>query len=76
MGKTFHSNFGLPRKMKKSRPLAAELVSLRPDVIYTAWNRGAVAAANATTTIPIIVGPGGEETLTRLAGNLAHPTEM
>jgi len=32
------------------------------------------AAARATTTIPIIVGPGGEETLTRLAGNLAHPT--
>ncbi len=53
--------------------LAAELVSLRPDVIYTA-GPGATAAANATTTIPIIVGSGGEETLMRLAGNLAHPT--
>ena len=53
--------------------LAAELVRLRPDVILTA-GPGATAAANATTTIPIIVGPGGEETLTRLAGNLAHPT--
>ena len=58
---------------KKLPALAAELVRLRPDVIYTA-GPGATAARNATTTIPIIVGPGGEETLTRLAGNLAHPT--
>jgi len=57
---------------KKLPALAAELVSLRPDVIYSA-GPGADAAARATTTIPIIVGPGGEETLTRLAGNLAHP---
>jgi putative ABC transport system substrate-binding protein len=53
--------------------LATELVSLSPDVIYTA-GPGASAAAKATTTIPIVVGPGGEETLTRLAGNLEHPT--
>jgi putative ABC transport system substrate-binding protein len=58
---------------KKLPAFAAELVRLRPDVILTA-GPGATAAANATTTIPIIVGPGGEETLTRLAGNLAHPT--
>ena len=58
---------------EKLPALATELVSLRPDVIYTA-GPGASAAANATTTIPIVVGPGGEETLTRLAGNLAHPT--
>lgn len=53
--------------------LAAELVGLRPDVIYTA-GAGAAAAAKATTTIPIIVGPASEETLTRLAGILARPT--
>ena len=53
--------------------LAAELVGLRPDVIYTA-GAGAAAVANATTTIPIIVGATSEETLTRLAGNLARPT--
>ena len=58
---------------KKLPALAAELVRLRPDVILTA-GPGATAAANATTTIPIIVGPASEETLTRLAGNLAHPT--
>ena len=53
--------------------LATELVRLRPAVIYTT-GPGADAAANATTTIPIIVGPGTEEALMRLAGNFAHPT--
>ena len=59
---------------KKLPALAAELVRLRPDVILTAGTPGAHAAAAATTTIPIIVGPAGEEALTRLAGNLARPT--
>jgi len=58
---------------KKLPALAAELVSLRPDVIDTS-GPGAIAAAKATTTIPIVVAPTGEEPLTRLAGNLAHPT--
>ncbi len=73
-GKNVSFEFRFAEEDEKKLPaLAAELVRLRPDVIYTA-GPGAVAAANATTTIPIIVGPGGEETLTRLAGNLAHPT--
>ena len=59
---------------KKLPALAAELVRLRPDVIYTAGTPGVTAAKNATTTIPIIVASAGEERLTRLAGNLAHPT--
>jgi putative ABC transport system substrate-binding protein len=59
---------------KKLPTLATELVRLRPDVIYTAGGAGAAAAANATSVIPIIAGPTGEETLTRLAGNFAHPT--
>ena len=53
--------------------LAAELVSLRPDVIYTYTTGGADAAAAATTTIPIIVGPAGEGAFDRLAGNFARP---
>ncbi len=52
---------------------AAELVALRPDVIYTYTTVGANAAAVATTTIPIIVGPAGERTMERLAGNFARP---
>ncbi|HVS57241.1 MAG TPA: ABC transporter substrate-binding protein, partial [Casimicrobiaceae bacterium] len=59
---------------KRLPALAAELVSLRPDVIYTYTGAGAEAAAKATTTIPIVAGPAGEEPLIRLAGNLARPT--
>ena len=53
--------------------LAAELVALRPDVIYTYTTVGANAAAAATTTIPIVVGPAGETAMERLAGNFARP---
>lgn len=53
--------------------LAAELVALRPDVLYTYTSAGAEAAAKATATIPIVVGPAGEPVLTRLAGSLARP---
>ena len=54
--------------------LAAELVSLQPDVIFTFTNPGAYAAAAATPTIPIVVGPAVETTLAELAGNFARPT--
>ena len=53
--------------------LAAELVALRPDVIYTYTTVGANAAAAATKTIPIVVGPAGERAMERLAGNFARP---
>ena len=53
--------------------LAAELVVLRPDVLFTHTAAGAQAAAKATATIPIVVGPAGEGVLTRLAGSLARP---
>jgi putative ABC transport system substrate-binding protein len=53
--------------------LAAELVSLRPDVIFTFTTGGAEAAAGATSTIPIVVGPAGERTFERLAVNFARP---
>ena len=53
--------------------LAAELVALRPDVLYTFTAAGAEAAAKATATIAIVVGPAGEGVMTRLAGSLARP---
>jgi putative ABC transport system substrate-binding protein len=59
---------------KRLPALAKELVALRPDVIYTHTGLSADAAAAATTTIPIVIGPAGETSLTRLAGNLARPT--
>jgi putative ABC transport system substrate-binding protein len=53
--------------------LAAELVKARPAVIYTYSGPGAFAAAGATTSIPIVVGPTGVETMEQLAGNFARP---
>ncbi len=53
--------------------LAAELVALRPDVLYTFTAVGAEAAAEATATIPIVVGPAGERVMIQLAGSLARP---
>jgi len=61
-------------EFKRLPVLATELVALRPDVIYTHTGLSADAAAGATTTIPIVIGPAGETSLTRLAGNLARPT--
>jgi putative ABC transport system substrate-binding protein len=59
---------------KRLPALAKELVALRPDVIYTHTGLSADAAASSTATIPIVVGPAGEASLTRIAGNLARPT--
>lgn len=53
--------------------LAAELVALQPDVIYTYTTVGAQAAAKATSAIPVVVGPAGERTMERLVGNFARP---
>lgn len=53
--------------------LAAELVALQPDVIYTYTTAGAQAAAKATSGIPVVVGPAAERTMERLAGNFARP---
>jgi putative tryptophan/tyrosine transport system substrate-binding protein len=53
--------------------LAAELVAWGPTVLYTYTSGGARAAANATKSVPIVVGPSAEAILLALAGNLAHP---
>ena len=54
--------------------LAAELVALQPRVLFTNTSVAGAAAAHATRTIPIVVGPGGEHGLLELAGgSLARP---
>jgi putative tryptophan/tyrosine transport system substrate-binding protein len=57
--------------------LAAELISLKPDVIVATGTPGAVAAKNATRTIPIVMvavgdplGPGLVKSLARPGGNV------
>jgi len=53
--------------------LAAELVSLKLDVIAAIGNRTIVALMRATQTIPIVMISGGDPVGTGLVGSLAHP---
>jgi putative tryptophan/tyrosine transport system substrate-binding protein len=53
--------------------LAAELVQLRPDVIFTWTTPGARAAKQATTTIPIVIGSAADLVGQGLVASLARP---
>ncbi len=53
--------------------LAAELVGLKVDVIVASSWPAAVAAKNATTTIPIVIVGAGDPVGTGLVQSLAHP---
>jgi putative ABC transport system substrate-binding protein len=53
--------------------LAAELVGLKVDVIYAFTTSPALAARQATTTIPIVFSGVGDPVGTGLVANLAHP---
>lgn len=52
---------------------AAELVSLPVDVILAAGTRAALAASEATTTIPIVTSQAGDPVGAGLAASLARP---
>jgi putative ABC transport system substrate-binding protein len=53
--------------------LAAELVQLAPDIIFTYTTHGALAAKQATTTIPIVVESAGDMVGRRIIESLARP---
>jgi putative ABC transport system substrate-binding protein len=53
--------------------LAAELVRLKVDVLVTAGTSGAVAAKEATTTIPIVMVGIGDAVATGVVASLARP---
>ena len=53
--------------------LAAELVRLKVDVIFAGNTSGAVAAKNATGTIPIVMASGGDPVGLGLVESLARP---
>lgn len=54
--------------------LAAELVALKPDVIFTAAGRlGALAAMKATSTIPIVFDATNDPVAVGLLASLARP---
>jgi len=57
----------------RPRREASALVAWKPDVIFTVSGTNAMALRNATTSVPIIVGVGGDLVGMRLAATLARP---
>jgi putative ABC transport system substrate-binding protein len=53
--------------------LLADAIRLKPDVIVTAGTPGALAAKNATSTIPIVMAAIGDPIAAGLVPSLAHP---
>ena len=60
-------------KVDRLSKLAAELVQLKPDIIFTHSEPGARAAKNATTTIPVVVGAAGDLVGRGIVASLARP---
>ena len=60
-------------KLDRLPDLAAELVRLKLDVLVTAGTPGALAAKQATTTIPIVMVGIGDAVATGVVASLARP---
>ena len=60
-------------KLDRLPGLAAELVSLKVDLIVVVSTQAAIAAKQATTTIPIVMAISGEVVGTGVIASLAHP---
>jgi len=61
------------RKYDRFPQLAAELVSLNPDVIIVSTTPGVRAVKKATTSIPIVVGSAGSLAKRGIVASLARP---
>jgi len=60
-------------KYERLPPLMAELMSSKPDVIFTHTTPGAMAAKKATTTIPVVIGAAGDLVELGIVASLARP---
>lgn len=60
-------------KFDRLPALAAELVSLKPDIIVTAGTQPTIAVKQATSTIPIVVGGAGDLVGAGIVASLARP---
>jgi putative tryptophan/tyrosine transport system substrate-binding protein len=58
---------------ERMAPLAAELVTLKPDVLFAGAKSGAVAAHGATRTIPIVIISPENPVAFGLASSIARP---
>jgi putative ABC transport system substrate-binding protein len=53
--------------------LAVELIRLRPDILVTYGTAGALAAKQATKTVPIVMTTSGDAVASGIVASLAHP---
>ncbi len=60
-------------RVERLPALAAELVNLKVDVLVAMSTPGALAAKQATSTIPIVMAAVGEPVEVKLVESLAHP---
>ena len=68
------SSTGLPSKRHERLPeLAADLVRLKVDLIVVSGTPPALAAKNATTTIPIVMANAADPVGSGLVASLARP---
>jgi len=73
-GKQFLMEYRSPQGKSKQLPaLAAELVELKVDVIVTITSGAAIAAKNATTTIPVMMHGTARPVERGLVASLARP---
>jgi len=73
-GKTIVLEHRFPAEQpERFRAFAQEFVDIKVDVILAVTDPSAKAAAQATRTIPIVVGAGTDPLGTGLIDNLAHP---
>jgi putative tryptophan/tyrosine transport system substrate-binding protein len=60
-------------KVERLPELTAELVRLKCDVIFTTGTEAAMAAKNATKTIPVVMGFGGDAVRLGIIADLSRP---
>ncbi len=70
---TIEYRFGEGKGAEHLRELAADLVRLKVDLIVAPATTPALAAKNATTTIPIVMPSGGDPVRAGLVASLAQP---
>ena len=69
----FEHRFGEGKEVERLKELAAELVKIKVDVIVARATSGALAAKDATSTIPIVMTSGGDPVGAGIIKSLAHP---
>src|SRR5215467_2687520 len=69
----FEHRFGEGKEVERLKELAAELVKIKVDVIVARATSGALAAKEATSTIPIVMTSGGDPVDAGIIKSLAQP---